>query len=329
MRIRYAALALAVALLISGCSLLPTEAELPPLQISTPVTTQREIVTLRRSSLAVQVELQGLFGSARQQSLYAQSGGRLKALHVQVGDRVQEGQLLAELEAGSLTFDLARAELNVQRRKLALSMVENRKDSLPAEQEMARLDLQEAELTLAQAREALAATQVVAPFAGTIISVTGTVGAELRPAQELLVLAGEGDLVMRAPVDPVTGAQLQVGQLARLYPNDGAQAPLLGRVAQVPPLGDGRTNGSVLIALDEPSPRARPLLSGRVEVVVQEKADVLLLPKSAIKLYGGREFVTVVKGESRQEVAIKTGLDNGVMVEVLEGLEAGAQVVGR
>lgn len=331
MIVRRAALGLALTVLVSGCSLLPTEPELPSLAITTPVTTQREIVTVSRGALAVQVDLHVTFGAQRQQSLYTRGGGRLKALHAQVGERVAEGQLLAELEAGSLTFDVARAELLVQRRKLAITMLENRTDRVPTPEELqiARLDLQEAELTLAQAAEALAATQVVAPFAGTILSMATVEGGEVRPFQDLMILAGDGDAVARAQAEPLTAAQLQVGQPVKLYLMDGDPTPLLGRITEIAPAGDLRTNRTVVMALDKPSPRVRPGLVGRAEVVVQEKTDILLIPKSAIKTYGGRAFVTVVKAESRQEVAIETGLDNGVMVEVTEGLALGDQVASR
>jgi RND family efflux transporter MFP subunit len=331
MMMHRAAPGLALAVLMSGCSLLPTEPALPPLDITTPVTTQREIVTVRRGPLALQTQLQVTFGAERQQALYTRSDGRLKTLHAQVGERVAEGAVLAELEAGSLTFDVARAELMVKRRTLALTMLEHRKDpaATPEELAMARLDLQEAELILAQANELLAATRVVAPFAGTIVSMAGKVGDEVKSFKDLIILAGAGGTVARAQADPATAAQIHVGQTVNLYPNDSDPTPLVGRVIETPSAANAGTNGPVVIAFDQSSPRARPGLSGRAEVVLQQKDEALLIPKSAIKTYGGMQFVTVVKGESRQEVAIETGLDNGVTVAVTKGLSAGDQVLGR
>ena len=67
-------------------------------------------------------------------------------------------------------------------------------------------------------------------------------------------------------------------------------------------------------------------------VVVREKADVLLLPERLVTFADGKATVEVPGAEDQAEPvkkAIKTGLSDGINIEVADGLKAGEPVVER
>jgi hypothetical protein len=54
---------------------------------------------------------------------------------------------------------------------------------------------------------------------------------------------------------------------------------------------------------------------------------VIVLPRSAIRSYMGRNYVQIVEGERRKEVDIEVGLTTPTEVEIVKGLEEGQKVV--
>ncbi|HLN61973.1 MAG TPA: efflux RND transporter periplasmic adaptor subunit [Symbiobacteriaceae bacterium] len=320
-------------LLSAGCSLLPKEAALPPLDIPTPVTTQPAVTTLKLGTITVTASLTVTFGAQQQQQLYFRQGGRLAAVNVAPGDHVAAGQVLAAVESGTLGFDLQRAQLQVRRQQLVVAGNRSRADfvNAPSPEQVAadEIALQEAEIALAQAQQALAGTQIIAPFAGTVTGVLAAAGDEADAYKPIIVLDGDGPAVARTQVDQLTLGQLQAGQQVSISPNDGNPAAIAGTVAIVPPASIATDKATVVLSINQASDRIKPGQSGKATVVVQRKENVLVVPKSAIKTYSGRQFVTVVQGETRQEVSVTTGLDSGTSVEIISGLKPGDTVLSR
>lgn len=392
------------ALLVAGCTLLPSEAQPPPPDVLAPMVTQREIFTVRRGDIAVSLSLPVSFGAEQQSVLYFRTGGRLRKLAVVTGQRVATGDLLAELDAGdgpyelaqaeialekawsdldatrqqygvvgnAETTDVARAQLDVQLAQLRLADLQGRaaaarmdapagtqakslSDELTqaemnleialldledarrrgqvaeaarvAELKDAELALRSAELRVEHLRAYLAGTRIHAPYNGLVVRLVAGEGDQVSPYAELLTLAGDGPVVARAVVDEMTIARFEPGQAAELFPNDGDPGPVNGKVVGVPHVSSGTR--IVVVAPDESTNRLHVGRNGRAEVTVATRRDVLLVPRSALREYGGRQFVTLVQGESRQEVAIEIGLTNDRYAEVLSGLSEGARVVGR
>lgn len=68
----------------------------------------------------------------------------------------------------------------------------------------------------------------------------------------------------------------------------------------------------------------------KVTLVVEQKDDVLRLPKEAIRLFAGRRFV-VVEGEGgvEQRADVKLGLEGDDYVEIEQGVTEGQVLIGQ
>jgi len=64
-----------------------------------------------------------------------------------------------------------------------------------------------------------------------------------------------------------------------------------------------------------------------IEVVHDQVTDAVTIPAMAVSQEDGQATVTVADGDEREERAITTGVTSGVTIQVVEGLEAGEQVV--
>ncbi len=64
-------------------------------------------------------------------------------------------------------------------------------------------------------------------------------------------------------------------------------------------------------------------------VNIQEKENVLLVPKQAIRTVGARSYVEVSEGGRRRSATVEVGLIAGDKAEILSGLREGQAVVVR
>lgn len=323
----------AMLLLLTGCSLLPREVEETPIDVATPVLTQREVTLAKLGTIESRLSLPATFGAERQVPLYFRSGGRVRHLHAAFGQAVAPGQLLAELESGSLGTDLALAELEVERVRAAMDLARSRQGFAdgPTQEELLRyeFDLRQAEIRLQRHRDLLADLSIYAPLAGQVVNLAIAEGDQVQPYQEVLSVAAAGRTVARINVDEATAARLAPGMRAEIFPSDGDSAPVMAHVLTVPPVGSDPKGLTVVISPDEPSERLVPGRNGTVEIILQSKADALIVPLSAVRTFGGRRFVTMVKGDTRQEVAVQTGIEGEEYIEITEGLQVGDRVISR
>jgi HlyD family secretion protein len=99
---------------------------------------------VRRGSITATVETTGKVHSARQVELSLPFGGRVKRVAVSVGDEVEAGQLLLELEAPDTERQVKEAGLSLQIRQLQLDKA--RAGASPEEIEIAQANLRKAAL---------------------------------------------------------------------------------------------------------------------------------------------------------------------------------------
>ncbi|MEK7766229.1 MAG: hypothetical protein AAB368_08325, partial [bacterium] len=99
-----------------------------------------------------------------------------------------------------------------------------------------------------------------------------------------------------------------------------------------------------VIAFETQDDRIRPGMSAAASIVTDLRTDTLLIPRAAVRAAGGGSVVEVLPGATGAEALaaigvtspmppeqrnITTGLDNGQMVEVLDGLAEGERIVVR
>ena len=64
-----------------------------------------------------------------------------------------------------------------------------------------------------------------------------------------------------------------------------------------------------------------------IEVIIEQKQDVLWLPPQAIRKFEGRKFVVLQDGDVQRRVDVTTGIESVDRVEIEEGVSAGQTVI--
>ena len=271
------------------------------------------------------------------------SGQRITQVHVNVGDQVKRGQVLAEINSQTIRADLAAAQASYAEAKavLADAITNNKRiqqlkntGAISAQEStqyqtsqataQARLDAAKAQIASNQLR--LTQTQVVAPDNGVISARTATVGSLAQTGQELFRLIRDNRLEWRAEVTATDLYQLKQGMSARIISPDPAQAAVIGKIRMIAPVIDPQTRYG-LVYVDIPATQAvRMGMFVKGEFDLGEK-PALTLPQTALLLRDGFSYIFIVHPDhhvTQQKVTVGRRL--GDRVEIL-GLAHNVKVV--
>jgi RND family efflux transporter MFP subunit len=330
------------------------------------VATARPRVAVVKARLTVSEAEQVFPGCARpllEARLYPRTTGYIKTALADIGDRVQKGQLLAEIDAPDLDNQLAHAKANLALAKANLEKaradaelsgsVENQDRILLSAGRISRpeyeIKLRTYEVDKAAVRARGAAIKVneaavqrladlqafekiVAPFPGVItarhIDPGDLVSAD-STARELFHLMRTDLLRVFVDVPEVFVTGIQVGQRAVVYRRGDPLKPLSGKVTRTAEVLDPSARAlRIEVQMANPDNALRPGMSLQVKFVFRNEQRTILIPAAAVVTRPGAPRVAVLDEQHRvQYRTVQVGRDNGAEVEVLAGLTAGDSVV--
>jgi RND family efflux transporter MFP subunit len=268
-------------------------------------------------------------------------GQRLSRLLVDVGDRVKQGQLLAQLSPGTLEADLNASRAALQEAEVSAAEARRAADRARAlqgtevlseqaiDQALAAGDAAQARLAAARARVQadslrLTYTQVRAPDDGVISARPAVEGALVQAGAEIMRLQRQGRLEWRAELPGPELARVAPGQTV-LIASGGTQT-VEGRVRKISPLVDPQSRTGLVYVDLKPAAQVRAGLFARGELLLDQHT-VLALPETAVLLRDGFSYVFRIEGDKVRQQKVTLGARRGDWVEIREGLAADMAVV--
>lgn len=258
-------------------------------------------------------------------------------------------QQKALIDSREVDLGTARRERDRQRRLLAgdatAALEAERADSeyakLEAELRGQAAVLSRLQADLAQARLRLGYTRITAPMDGTVVSLPVQVGQTVIAVQitpVMLTLADLDTITVRTRVPEADIQSIRVGQVARFSTLAGEGRRHEGRLRVIQPVPERSGNAvfyNVLFEVDNRDRRLYSDMTVQVDVETGSVRNALAMPMVALGERGpdGRFRVMVLEpgkaaGERRQVARlVRTGLQDGTRVQVLDGLAEGETVL--
>ncbi len=185
--------------------------------------------------------------------------------------------------------------------------------------EQAKLDLQTADANLK-------ATQLYAPFDGTVMSVSAQLG-DTVGSSVVMVVADLNKLYLQTYVDETDYDKFKVGNAATIVFDALPTQTFNGKVVEVDPALNTSSGSSVVSGLVGLEPTSTDLLMGMgasVTVIAGQATNATLVSVNALHEYAPGKYAVFVMRNGKLEVQnVEIGLQDLVNAEVLSGLQPG------
>lgn len=264
----------------------------------------------------------------------AEVAGVIRDIQFDSGQRVEQGDLLLQLDDEVDQAELAALEADL---KLA-EITRDRLQRVVSGNLGSRSDLDEAEATLdstearVEAKRALIRKKTIrAPFSGELGIRRVNPGQYLAPGGEVARLVALDPIFVEYQLPERHLSSLSVDQAVNIRVQAAPGRVFSGRLYAISPSIETASRSVTIRALfDNPERILLPGMFAEVDTLLPEQEAVMTLPERAVTFnpYGDAVFV-VNDGDPRtvKRVQIKTGGVTNGRIEILSGLEDGAEVV--
>lgn len=285
---------------------------------------------VKEDSFHTAFSIAGTTSPAREVKIASEVQGKLVNLYIKNGDIVSAGQLIATLDASVFTAQLSSIETSLAKAALDITRYTRLIEMGGASSmQLESVVLQQRSL-LAQKKDVLqqmAHMNIRVPFSGKIENVVVEKGSYVTHGTVLSDLLDISSLKINTYLSEKEAFSIKAGQPVKISSVVLSQ-PVTGHVGTISDKADA--SGKFLTEIQFNNKGKEYLKAGmlaEVSFAVGSVEKGLSVPVSALVGSAKQGKVFVVKGNQVQLRTIRTGITTADKVQVLEGLQAGEQVV--
>ena len=322
-------LVLAVAAVIVGPKVLrPKVAEV---EISLPVV---EVTTPQTGSIELYRELTGTVEPSDVVYINPKMAGEVTAVHIKVGDMVQAGQILCEIDtkqvdSAKLTLDGAAIALSDARTNLSRMEVLYSAGDISAQAiEQYRTSVKTAQISYDGAKLAydtqLEYSTITAPISGKVENVNMEVFDTVSQQNQICVISGEGSRVVSFSVPEKIVNKLSAND-SIVIEKSGSEYE--GMITEVNSMIDAATG---LFKIKATVKEGDALATGsivKLSVISDHAENVMTLPVDTVYYSGGDAFLYVYDNGVVRQVPITVGIFDAETAEILDGVTMADQII--
>jgi len=310
------------------------------------------VVQPKRSAPAQEIVLPANVQAFADAPIYARTNGYLKRWYVDIGTRVKEGQLLAEIDTPEVNQQLrqSRADLATAQANLNLSKITSERyagllmsdsvskqeaDNAAGDYEAKQANLQSAQANVKRLEELKSFQKIYAPFSGVITARNTDIGALIDSGSsggvrtELFHIVQPDKLRVYVSVPQIYSQAAKPGLTAELTLSEFPGRPFVGKLVRTANAIDP-TSRTLLVEIAVNNPIGQLFTGSYAEVHLKlpTAASAFILPVNTLLFRSeGLRIAAVGDGQHVELRPITLGHDFGSEVEVIAGLNGGENVI--
>lgn len=221
---------------------------------------------------------------------------------------------------------ISRGEFEKRSQQYERALIESgeKKDEVMA----AMKGLTQAEVKVKMSQITLEKTTVRAPFSGIITDIKVSPGENITVGMDLFTLVNISRIRVHARVLESEIGKMKVGREVDLNFSAYPGKVFKGKVSAISPVVNPEDKTcKVFVDVGNPKEEIKPGMHAEVEIAAEIHKNRLLVSQDAILTRSGRKLLFVVEGGLAKWRYIEIGLENEDFAEVLDGVEAGEQVI--
>ncbi len=316
--------------------------------------------TIVEKALAV-----GRIEPKREISVKSKNGGIVRKIYAEIGDYVKVGDPLLDVAPDPTPIEFAEAKRQVEMQEVTFANAKREYDRAKSlhdkqlisaqEYDNAKASYDEEELRTKLAKERLSLIEsgrtliadrsvdniIKSPISGMVLSRLVEEGDPVVPlttyqeGTELMSLAEMDDLIFKGNVDEIDVGKLKVGMKTEIEIGALTSTTVTGTLTKISPKAhkeEGSTLFEVEIEIDSVGQAVlRAGYSANAQVIIKKAADILLAPERLVKITDSVSTAEVQDSVTKlvSTRTVKTGMSDGINIEVTEGLKEGELLVER
>jgi multidrug efflux pump subunit AcrA (membrane-fusion protein) len=296
---------------------------------------QAQVARAKAQVDALQAEWNEMQAGARPEEI-AQAVDRVKHTHAELENAqwmmermrtmAERGlQSTQELEDATRKVTQAQALYNTAQKQLALLRAGARDEERQALQARLRAAQEAVNLANVELQNAV----ITSPMDGIVGRRYVDPGAYVTTSNPPIVtIVAMRTVKVRVPISERDLGKIRPGLTAHLRVDAYPEATFTGKVQRVSPLIDPASrSGEVEISIGNPDYRLKPGMFAKVAVMLQQRQDVVVIPRDALRMDAQGGAVFVVENGVAHLRRVVTGLQTDTEVEILEALAPGTEIV--
>jgi HlyD family secretion protein len=321
-----------------------------------------KLVKVKRSNIYEKALAIGRIEPRNEIAVKSKISGIVKNIYVDVGDEVRTDQPLIEILPNPTPLEFAESKRNMELATIDLEKAAAEYDRLKQlsdfvskrEFDVAENEYKQLTLKLNLAKERLALIEkgqikiadreidstIKSPVAGTVLERRVNAGDPIVPltsyqaGTELLILADMKTLIFKGAVDEIDVGKIREGMEAELKIGAIPDQKIIGKVSKISPKAKRQENATLfdveIEIIQKGDKVIRAGYSANADLVINKVENTLQIPERLVEFRDGRAFVEIMNGKNEiVKKEVKTGLSDGINIEIVEGLKEGEEVVER
>ena len=284
------------------------------------------------------LELQGNVTTKSLLVIYPEYSGILKEVLVKEGQWVNKGQILARIDDGGLSQQLAQLRIQADLAETTFDRQQRLWDQkIGSEMQylQAKSNYEAQKQAIGQLEQQVSKTIVRAPFAGTIDDVMTEQGSVVLPGQTpLMRIVNLNNMYIETDVPEkyisnITAGKKVVVEFPILHETIDSKVRQVGNF-----INPANRTFKVEVSVPNQNKKIKPNLTAKLKINDYSSDSALLIPQSIIsENASGQQYIYVIENKDgnneaiAKKVIIKTGLTQGDVIEVIEGLENGSEII--
>jgi RND family efflux transporter MFP subunit len=304
------------------------------------------IMEIENQKFPLVVESVGRLVPNREVTLSAEVGGIVESYNADIGDRVENGQVLVRIDQTDYKLALKEAEANLEisqarldameksfersRNLLARNVIsQNAFEKSEADFKSSRASVTHGKVLVDIAREHLNKTRSSAPFSGLIASRMVEKGQTVGVGQPVMTLVDLDPMRVRVYLTERDYVHLDWKDPVSVIIGASPESVFKGRIDRIGIKADERTNTfDVEILVENSNLFLKAGMTAKVQLTTAVIHDAIMIPQSAVLYRKDRKEVFVVGPNQEARVReIETGRSEGARIQIMKGLIPGDRLV--
>ena len=290
-----------------------------------------EVTTVSKGDISKFILLNSNLETEVMADVYSRIQGIVDSIAKEEGQYVRKGELMLKLEAQEyvLAERKAKIEYDKQQKNYERQRAMHDKKLLSEDEfEKVKFSRDAAKIQWEEAKLNLSYTEIRSPISGRVGDRLAKIGERIQPTDKLFSVVNNAQVIAVIYVPEKNLGEIKIGQKALIYSDNLKGEYFSGWIKRISPVVDPSSGTfKVTVGVRNRGNKLRPGMFVNIQIIVDTRDDVVLIPKTAIVYENEYMNVYVVRDSIAHKIYLQPGYSDNEKVESLQDVFEGDKII--